>query len=137
MDMNEEKKVTKRRLLPEGWRIFKIVGCSEEVKSKSGNNQYIITLEDKETGYQDNVYAVSEPKKRWFLKEILESCSVPQKDGIYTFEPPLSKSLIGKYIEGLVEHEDNEWINREGKTITTKQHRINEVRLQTSIAWDE
>src|SRR3990167_9487772 len=105
-DMREERKPTMKKLLPEGWREFKIVGCGDEVKSKKGNNQYIIRLRDIETGYEEDIYAVSEPKKRWFLKEILDACGVGHEEGVYKFEPPLSQHLISKIINGLVEHED-------------------------------
>lgn len=135
--MTEEKKVSKKLLLPEGWRASKIVGCSDEVLSKKGNKQFILRFKDKETGYEEDVYAVSEPKKRWFLKEILDACDVEHKDGVYVFEPPLSKNIIGKNVDVLIQHEDNEWINRDGVTVKGKQHRINEVRATELQAWDE
>lgn len=137
MDMSEEKKVSKKLLLPVGWRASKIIGCSEEVVSKKGNKQFILRFKDKETGYEEDVYAVSEPKKRWFLKEILDACDIKHENGVYKFEPPLNKNLIGKYVDVLIEHEDNEWINRNGETIKNKQHRISEVRSPELVAWDE
>lgn len=137
MDMSEEKKPSRKVLLPEGWRNSKIIECSQEVESKKGNKQYIIRIQDKETSYEENIYAVSEPKKRWFLKAILDACDIPCFDGKYNFEPPLSSNLIGKNIKVLIEHEDNTWINREGETVKTKQHRITDVMTNTEIAWDE
>jgi hypothetical protein len=135
-DMREEKKPVRRRLLDKGWRNFNIIGCSEETKSKAGNNKYIITIQDIDTQYEEEIHVVSEPKKRWFLKSILDACGLECKDGIYNFEPPLSKNLVGKQIQGLVEWEDNTWINRDGETVTTKQHKIVEVRPY-EISWDE
>ena len=37
----------------------------------------------------------------------------------------------------MVEHEDNEWINRQGDTVTTKQHRIVEIKPREESTWDE
>ena len=144
LDMREEKKPSTKILLPEGWRDLDIIGCTDEVKSKQGNRQYIINIKDVETGYEENIYAVSEPKKRWFLKLILDACGVEHKEGVYVFEPPLSKHLIGNRIKGLFKHEDNEWINRDGETIKTKQHKIIEVaksalkvKTPEDIEWKE
>lgn len=144
MDMREEKKPSTKMLLPEGWRRFTIAGCEERL-SKSQNKMYVITAQDVKTEYDDTWYAVAEPKKRWFLKLIMDACGVPCEDGVYTFEPPLSNSLIGKSVEGLVVHEDNEYINREGETVNTKQHKVVDIRPSTNeqskqdeeVAWDE
>lgn len=137
LNMKEETKPMRKRLLDEGWREFLIVGCSDEVKSKGGNNQYVLKVQDVLTGYEENLYAVSEPKKRWFLKSLLDACNINCVDGIYNFEPPLSKNLIGNKIMGLVEHEDNEYINRACETVKIKQHKIVEVKSVGIKAWDE
>lgn len=137
LDMSEEKKPNIKKLLPTGWRDFKITGCSNEVTSKKGNKQYILKIQDKETGYEEDLYAVSEPKKRWFLKTILDACNVPSVDGKYDFEPPLSNVLIGKDIKGNVIHEPNNWINRNGEEVKAFQHRIDEVKSMEEKAWDE
>jgi hypothetical protein len=134
-DMREEKKPSKRRLLDEGWRNFKIMECSAEMKSKAGNNKYVIRIQDKETGYEEDLHILSEPKKRWFLKELLDACGIECVDGVYSFEPSLAKHIVGKEIAGLVEHEDNTWVNRDGVDVTTKQHRI--VEVKEPIGWDE
>ena len=141
MDMTEERKPPRRRLLPEGWRKFKIVNCSNEELSKKGNKQYIVRIRDHETGYEEDLYAVAEPKKRWFLKELLDACSVPCESGVYTFEKPLPELLIGYDIMGLVQHEPNEYINRDNVKVTTTQHRIVEVsaveNTNEEVEWDE
>ncbi len=158
MNMSEEVKPTRKVLFPMGWRTFRIIACSEEVKSKKGNNQYILVIRDMETKQESNLYAVSEPKKRWMLKAILDACGILHENGIYKFEPPLSGILVGKEIMGFVEHEDKEWIDRLGETVKTKQHRIAEIQTvgmvdneeydpskipdpkpldESTIAWDE
>lgn len=127
MDMRDEKKPFRKKLIPEGWRIIIINSC-DEGKSKAGNAQYVIGIQDIKLGYEDMIYAVSEPKKRWFLKTILDACGVECIEGIYNFTPPLSKTLVGKTIMAFFEHEPNSYINREGVEVTTTQHRIVEVK---------
>lgn len=128
MDMAQEQKPSRKVLFKEGWRKFRITSCSEEVKSKQGNSQYVLTIQDTQDHKEGNLYAVSEPKKRWMLKEILDACGIEHKEGIYKFQPPLSRNLVSKEIMGLVEHEDNKWVNRDGENVITKQHRIVEIR---------
>ena len=130
MDMSQEKKPNLQVLLPQGWREFKITNCEDSI-SKKGNKQFVITSQDKETGYEDTWYAVAEPKKRWFLKSIMDACGIKHENGVYVFEPPLEKSLVGKNVLGLVVHEENEWINREGETVKQTQHKVLDIMETT------
>jgi len=132
-DMSGEKAPTRKRLLPEGWRNFEIFSCEPSV-SKGGNEMFIFELKDEETQYVDKIYAVAVQGKRWLLKSILTACGVPAgQDGVYDWE---ISSILNKRIQGLVEHEDNEWINRDGETVTTKQHRIIEIKPAEEVEWD-
>ena len=144
MNMQDEKKPSIKVLLPEGWRKFKIVGC-EEKTSKAGNLMFVITAQDELTGYDDTWYAIAEPKKRWFLKSVLSACGCKAaEDGVYNWE---ISDILNKWVEGFITHEDNEWINREGETIKTKQHRVSDIKETEQIveqtnnneikAWDE
>lgn len=142
MDMSQEKKPNIKRLLPEGRRDFEIVGC-EEKTSKSGNIMFVFECKDIETGYIDTWYAVAEQGKRWFLKSILSACGCEAgKDGVYEWD---ISDVIGKNISGLVIHEDNEYINREGEKVKRKQHKIQDVsdlkitesKPKKEVAWDE
>ena len=122
--MTEEKKPSTRVLLPEGWRRFKIVDC-KETTSKKGNLMFVITARDHETGYDDTWFAVAEPKKRWFLKAILSAIGLDAgQDGNYEWE---ISDVLEQDVMGLVVHEDNNWINREGESVTTKQHKVTDV----------
>lgn len=128
IDMSDEQKPKKRKVLfQKGWRKFLITACTDEVKSKAGNNQYILTIQDTETGEEGNLYAVSEPKKRWRLKGVMDACGLECKEGVYKYDPPLSKSFIGKEIMGLVEHEDKDRTARDGNILTITQHNIVEI----------
>jgi len=132
--MSQEKEPTRKKLLPEGWREFKILGCEPSV-SKSGNDMFIFELQDEETAYIDKVYAISTQGKRWLLKTILSACNVKAaQDGVYDWE---TKDVIGKQVNCLIEHEDNEWFNRQGEKVTTKQHKIVEFKESEVQAWDE
>jgi len=126
MDMSEEKAPKIKQLLPEGNRPSKIVSCKES-KSKAGNQMFIIGFRDKETGYVTDVYAVAEKGKRWFLKMVLEACTADFSK--WEITDILEKDVMCKVV-----HEDNEWTNREGDTIITKQHKIIGVE---NISWDE
>lgn len=120
--MSQEQAPKRKKLLPQGLRIFKIVKVSKEVKSKKGNNQYIITLRDLETDYEEDDYFVSESGKRWKLKMLLDACGVEKDaEGKYLFP---DTPILDIDILGLVEHEPNEFINRNGETIKTTQHKI-------------
>lgn len=134
MDMSGEKKPNIKVLLPQGWREFKIVGC-EEKTSKAGNLMFVFSSQDKETGYIDTWYAVAEAGKRWFLKSILAACNCPaSSDGVYDWE---TSDVIGKNVLGLVIHEENEWINREGETIKQTQHKVSDIMETTQDATEK
>lgn len=116
------------RLLPEGIRGFEIV-TGDDNPSKAGNPMFTLQLKDEETGIVVKVYLIRTPGKRWYLKQVLESVGVAkQEDDNYNYLP----ELIGKKIMGEVVHEPNEYINRNGDTITTTQHRINSFSTYTN-----
>lgn len=112
-----------RVILDEGWRKFKVIDC-EEMTSKAGNEMFLVSLEDTETGGFLDVYCVATPKKRWLLKSLLSACGIEAaKDGVYNFDIP---ELLGKEVMGKVENSDEKWVNREGETVVTKKSRIAE-----------
>jgi len=121
-DMSKESK--KKALLPEGWRPFKITACEEKV-SKKGNDMFVFTFTDIETGQDEEVYAIAAQGKRWFLKGILSACGVAAaEDGVYDWD---MVDVMNKAIRGYVVHEEEEWINRQGETIVTKKSKINDT----------
>lgn len=123
MDMSKEQ--DKKILLPAGWRRFKITSCEEKV-SKSGNDMFVFNFKDCETQQSEEVYAIATQGKRWFLKSILGACGVEAaQDGIYEWDIP---DVLDQYVMGRVEHFDEEWIDREGKTRQTKKGKIVEVK---------
>jgi len=144
-DMSEEKEPKIKKLLPEGWRKFRIIDCKEK-KSKAGNMMFVFTFLDIATQYEDEVYAVAEKGKRWFLKNILAACNAPKDDkGHYKWDIP---DVLDKEIDGFIEHEENNYYNRDGEYIEGKQHRITKLKPskletdtttipQDEIAWDE
>lgn len=134
MDMSQEKTPTTRKLLPEGEREFQVSFIEEQV-SKSGNKMFKVGLTDKETGYLTDVYLVAEPGKRWALKQLLTACGCEAgQDGVYNWD---THDVIDKHISATVEHEDNEFINRNGETIKTKQHRIVNFDVSKETEWDK
>lgn len=133
MDMNNEKAPSTRKLLPEGKREFQIVSV-EERTSKSGNKMFVVGLSDKETKYVTDVYLVAEQGKRWALKQLLTACGCEAgQDGVYNWG---IRDILDKHISADVEHEDNEFINRQGEKVTTKQHRIVNFNVSHETGWD-
>ena len=134
-DMSDEPKPKVKRLLDEGWRKFSIINGEDKI-SKSGNTMIVLETEDVLTGYREDWYCVSVPKKRWFLKSILAACGLEAaQDGVYNWD---LKDILDKEIAGLVVHEPNKYINRDGIEVETTQHRIQEVKsVEDAITWDD
>ena len=120
-----------KRLLEKGWRNFKVIACNES-ESKGGNPMFVINLLDEETSYVDTIYAISTEGKRWVLKNLLTACGVEAgQDGVYEWD---IADILDKDVKGLVDHEPNKYINRNGDEVETIQHRI--VEFQMAV-WDE
>ena len=122
MDMSDESE--RKKLLPEGWRDFKIVACEAQI-SKQGNEMFKFLFKDIETGQEEDVYAVAVKGKRWFLKQILAACGLAaSQDGVYDWD---IANLLDKDVSGFVSHIEEPWVNREGNTVKTKKHKITQV----------
>ena len=135
MDMSNEKKPVVKKLLPEGWRKF-VINSAEAKISKQGNEMFVVNIGDVKTGYTEDIYLVATQGKRWLLKELLAACGITRgSDDKYSWDIP---DILTKEIAGLVEHEPNEYINRNGETVKTTIHRINSFDLvNNKIGWDE
>lgn len=117
---DNEKAPNRRTLLPVGWRNFTITDCIKTV-SKKGNPQFKMTLTDDITVTTTDVYAVAMPGKRWTLKCILDSVGVEKQEADdYDYSP----ELLGQKLSALVEHEPNDYINRQGEEVKGWQHRL-------------
>jgi hypothetical protein len=125
MPMAGERPPKRKKLLPEGWRVFTILDCKPS-KSKAGNEMFIFTIKDTLTGYEEDIYAVATPGKRWFLKCLLTAIgNTGGEDGVYEWDIP---EVINKEFRGLVEHDPNDYINRDGEEVKAMQHRISDVK---------
>lgn len=127
MDMSHEK--DKKELLPEGWRPFEILECSEET-SKAGNTMFKFKVLDVEMQQEEEIYAIATEGKRWFLKQILLACGIAEEEGLFNWDIP---DVLTKTIMGRVAHQNEEWINREGKTVNTLKHKIVEVKADEEL----
>lgn len=115
-----------RPVLEEGWRKFKVIDC-EEMTSKAGNEMFLVSVEDVETGGVLDVYCVATEKKRWLLKSLLGACGVAAaKDGIYEWDIP---DILEKEVMGKVQNSDETWVNREGDEVVTPKSRITEFKI--------
>jgi hypothetical protein len=120
-NMSEERRPPS--ILQEGARLVRITEMILST-SKAGNEMYITTIEDTKTHKSMQVWLVATPKKRWMLKSLLAACEVPaSEDGVYSFE---TKDIIGKSIIAMIEHVEEEWVNREGETVKTPKAKVTE-----------
>ena len=124
MDMSQESEPNK--VFDEGWHDWEIVTLEEQT-SKGGNQMFKINLALAEKPSEGlPVYAVAEPKKRWFLKQLLKACDCPaSEDGIYDWSP---EDIEGKTVQGRVENTKEKWIDREGNERETLKSKIVEFR---------
>lgn len=131
MDMSEEKEPKVKQVLPEGWRKIKITDIRKET-SKAGNEMFIFEFTDTENQYSEDFYAVATKGKRWNLKSILSACGISaDSNGEYKWG---KADVLDKEIKAFNQPEDNEYINRNGDTVQTKQNRFTKFE---QVAWDE
>lgn len=135
MSMGNENRPNVKILLEKGWRTFKVNSCEAKL-SKSGNEMFVVNITDKDTSYAENIYLVATEGKRWLLKEFLTACGIiADAEGKYNWD---IKDILEKEISGFVDHEPNEYINRNGDTIKTTIHRINKFeQVKDSTLWGE
>lgn len=120
-NMNQEQAPKRKTILDQGWRVFNFKQ-GKEMTSKAGNSMFMMIIKDKLTDYTEDIYLVRTPGKRWTLKCVLDSFDIKREsDGTYIYD---LEDLLNKDILGLVVHEPNEYINREGVTVKTTQHKI-------------
>lgn len=138
-DLSQEKKPA--GLIPEGQRLVKVLNM-EASTSKGGNRMFITSIEDVETKTSTSIYLVSEPKKRWMLKSLLNAVGLEGgQDGIYSWS---EEDVIGKEVIATVEHYDEPWINRLGEEVLSKKSKITDFSEATNLdtakeneAWEE
>lgn len=135
-NMTGEKNPSRKQLLPEGSRVFEVVGVVYGT-SKSNNPQFVFDIKDELTGHVDKFYAVDVQGKRGNLKMMLDACGVvADATGSYNWDNP---DVLGKKIVCDIIHEPNEYINRKGETVHSKQHRIVEITPfgPDDIPWEQ
>jgi hypothetical protein len=137
-DMKDEKKPS--GIIPEGHRLVRVLEMMPDV-SKSGNNMFVTVIEDVKTKTNMTVWLVSEPKKRWLLKSLLNAAEVPAgQDGVYDWS---ITDVLGKAVIAVIEHYQEPWVNREGVEVSLNKAKVTEflkpVKDSTgeSIAWEE
>ncbi len=68
------------------------------------------------------VYAISTEGKRWFLKQLLNSCGCEAgQDGIYDFD---TDEIIGHTVSGRIENSQEKWTDKTGKERTTPKSKV-------------
>lgn len=123
-DMRSEREPNK--VLNPGWYDWEVVRIEEQT-SKQGNQMFKISLalaDDPTTG--QDVYAIAEAGKRWFLKQLLSACDCPAgEDGIYDWS---EEDIEGRTVSGRIENQEETWIDRAGNERTTTRSRIMQFR---------
>lgn len=122
MNMNNE---SERVLIPEGWHQFR-VGNIEEKTSKAGNMMFVVNLTRVSGAGAIDVYCVAEEGKRWMLKQLLDACRIiADPEGNYNWAIEDVKNEI---VEARIEHEPNDWIDREGNSRSDMRARVQEFK---------
>jgi len=101
-------------LPPVGFVDVEIVKMIEGT-SKTGNPKYIIDFASAEApsdGLQQDLTNI--PGKRWLLRQLLEACGIEPTENeegrkIYNWDIP---DVEGKTVTARVEHEPNDWVDR-------------------------
>jgi len=113
-EMNMRNENRDKFELPDGWYAFEIAKI-EEYPSKKCQLMFKakMILADN-AGVGTDVYFVGDEGKRWFLKELLASCSCPAaEDGVYNWD---FSDVEGHTVWGRVEHrQGDDWYDRDGK----------------------
>lgn len=141
-DMKGEAKA--ESLLPEGNRIMQIIDMIPEV-SKAGNDMFIAKLQDEKTKQVKTTYLVAVKGKRWMLKQLLSACGIEADgEGVYKWDFP---DVMQKKVIAVIEHREEEWINRNGEAVKSKKSDIVEflpyngnpegVTNASDVKWDE
>jgi len=121
-----------KKLLPAGWRVF-LLTSAQEGTSKQGKPKVVVDLLDKESGYIDEQHLSTQPGTAWVWARLIRACGIA-KDVSFEVGDIRNKAVVG-----LVEHEPNEYINREGDTIKGVQHRITDFKAyedETEKIWN-
>jgi hypothetical protein len=114
-----------RVLLDNGWHLFYVSSMVPET-SKQGNEMFVVTLEQPETGAVEPVYMITTRKKRWLLKSFLSACGVvPDGNGIFKFDPV---QCVGMSVMGRNSQEPNEYTNRDGEPVKEMRNKIVEFK---------
>ena len=112
-DMSQESGTATQAALDEGWHDFEIVNMEEQT-SKSGNQMFKISFALADNPQKGLIaYAVAEPKKRWYLKNLLDAVGCDGgKDGVYNWSV---EDVMGHTVSGRVENAVELWKDRSGK----------------------
>lgn len=113
-------------LMNPGWILYTVTDVLRGT-SKAGNPQFIITIEEPNTGSVDTVYAIDVKGKRWILKQFLAACKLGEdKDGKITW---CEEDVIGMTVEAKNVPEKNEYTNRDGEKISEMKNKIQGFRV--------
>ena len=120
MDMNSEKAPGVQ--FPTGWNKYNVENCVA-MTSKKGNEMFKVTIAlSADKTVAGDVYAITEPGKRWFLKQLLASCGIPAgTDGIYEFD---IGDLLDKPVMAQGIPQEETWIDREGNNRTSTKTKL-------------
>jgi hypothetical protein len=120
MDMTGEESFG--QLVPEGLRKMQITRCVKAISKSNNNEMFIITFLDLEIFKSVDMYAITTPGKRWFLKMILDACHVgAAADGVYNWS---ESEIIDKVVLVRVKHIPNDWTNNKGELIKAQKEKF-------------
>jgi hypothetical protein len=128
--INYDAEKSPKRILPQGWRKFVVLSGSEGT-SKAGKPKVILTIKDVEAEYVEEVHLSTQPGTAWVWGHLVKACGIGKE------QAPTWEIICNKEIMGLIEHEPNEYIDREGNTVKTMQHRYVDFKGREKTAWED
>jgi hypothetical protein len=120
-DMENEREFA-NDLLPNGYRIVKLVEANFEVSAK-GNKVIVTIVEDIKTGARNRFWLPTEERKRWLLRSLLIALDVYKKneENKYDFD---SDDLINREVGAFIFTVDEPYKTEDYKEATRKKNRI-------------
>jgi len=108
--------------LPDGWHLVRVVNVAVET-SKNGNEMYVITTEEPQTGSVDKTYAITTKGKAWVFRSFLSACGF-KKDELGIYKDITPEACIGISVEAQNKTEPNEFTRRDGTVVNEMRNKF-------------
>jgi hypothetical protein len=126
----KNEKNTTKTVFNAGWHNWH-VDTIESKTSKSGNPMFAVGFSNIDTCQTITSYLLAVEGKQWQLSQFIKACGVVvDQEGNCNWS---DTDVIGRTIGGFIENEENNYINREGKTIEGEQSKLTNFRVMQAV----